>query len=237
MEIKDKVLSFIKENKDKLIIISATFLVFTSILLFITNYFKDTEEKENVISDPIIEIADNEPKETISEIKVDIKGYVKNPGVYSFTTDVRVSDVIETSGGLLSGANTKNINLSKKVFDEMVIIIYSERELEEFKTTSKEECICERTLNDACFEYSVTNNISEYLSEEKLSNNNYSLLNINTASLEEFTSLNGVGESKAKAIIEYRETNGNFKNKEDLMEVSGIGESIYIKIKDLITTE
>ena len=60
-------------------------------------------------------------------------------------------------------------------------------------------------------------------------------ININTATLEELQTLSGIGESKAKAIIEYREENGNFSKPEDILNVSGIGESVYEKIKDNIT--
>ena len=61
------------------------------------------------------------------------------------------------------------------------------------------------------------------------------LVNINTSSLEELLSITGIGESKAKNIIDYRTKNGNFKSKEDIMNVSGIGEALYNKIKDYIT--
>jgi len=64
---------------------------------------------------------------------------------------------------------------------------------------------------------------------------NSKLVNINIASLEELLSITGIGESKAKSIIDYRTKNGNFKSKEDIMNVSGIGESLYNKIKDYIT--
>ena len=60
-------------------------------------------------------------------------------------------------------------------------------------------------------------------------------MNINTASKESLMTLSGIGESKAEKIIEYRNTNGNFKNIEELKNVKGIGDAIYAKIKDKIT--
>ena len=60
-------------------------------------------------------------------------------------------------------------------------------------------------------------------------------ININTADINKLTELDGIGESKAKTIIEYRTTNGLFKNIEDIKNISGIGESLYNKIKDKIT--
>ena len=68
------------------------------------------------------------------------------------------------------------------------------------------------------------------MKESSISN----LVNINTATLEELLSLTGIGESKAKAIIEYRKEN-KFKSIEDIMKVSGIGQSVFDKIKEDIT--
>lgn len=65
--------------------------------------------------------------------------------------------------------------------------------------------------------------------------NSTNIININTANAEQLTSLTGIGEAKAKAIIEYRNVNGAFKSIDDIMEVSGIGESVFVKIKDHIT--
>lgn len=62
-------------------------------------------------------------------------------------------------------------------------------------------------------------------------------VNINTASVSELTTLPGIGEVKAKAIIEYRVANGGFKSIEEIMEVKGIGEKTFLKIKDLIYIE
>lgn len=60
-------------------------------------------------------------------------------------------------------------------------------------------------------------------------------MNINESSIEELTTISGIGESKAKAIIEYRTANGPFKSVEDIKNVSGIGDKLYDKIKAYIT--
>jgi competence protein ComEA len=85
--------------------------------------------------------------------------------------------------------------------------------------------VCEEIKNDACYNEETDENL----------NTSDGKININTSSLEELMTLSGIGESKAKAIIEYREKNGSFKNIEDIVNVSGISETIYAKIKNNIT--
>lgn len=140
-------------------------------------------------------------------IKVDIKGSIVNPGVYEVSNSDRINDVINKAGGLLEDANTSNINLSKRVKDEMVIVISNNQNVEE-------EVIDFETNN-----YTESNN---------------SLVSINSASKEELMSLSGIGESKALAIIKYRE-NQKFNSIEDIKNVNGIGDSLFEKIKDSIT--
>ena len=158
----------------------------------------------------------------VSKVIVDIKGMVNSPGVYEVENGKRVNDVINMAGGLTEEADTSNINLAKIVTDEMTIIIYTKEEvLEKYK---KEVCICDCP-------YIENNSCIEETSSERTS----SLININIASKEELMNLSGLGETKAKSIIEYREKNGNFKNIESIKEVPGIGEAIFEKIKDYIT--
>ena len=94
----------------------------------------------------------------------------------------------------------------------------------------KDEIVCE-PCNNAC--------IKEDDEKSKLDNNENSKtnskININTATKEELLLLNGIGEAKAEAIIEYRTKNGNFTNVEDIKNVSGIGDAAFEKIKDQIT--
>ena len=226
------------------------FIIIIIVLILIIVYILlNPIKKEEVIETKIEEKVENiieEPKK-IEKIKVDIKGMVKNPGVYEMDYNDRVVDVIEKAKGLIEGANTEYINLSKKLIDEMIIIIYSNNEVEKFKEIEKEtiyieyECVCPDNINDTCITESDivnTNGVKEDKNEEETSentsNSKENLISINTGTLEELMTLSGIGESKAQAIIDYREQNGKFENLEDIMNVSGIGESAYSKIKDYI---
>ena len=165
-------------------------------------------------------------------LKVDIKGQVNNPGIYSLKEGSRVIDVIEASGGLTENANTTVINLSKKIEDEMVIIIYSNEEVNNFAKTKE----VEKQIVESCTkkdENSLKNDACINTSNEE-SNTDNKVININTATKEELMTLTGIGESKAKDIITYR-TEKPFTSIEDIKNVPGIGESLFAKIKENIT--
>lgn len=178
-------------------------------LLTFFNFFFKNDNKEVIINDSISDI---EKKDDVEEKKiiVDIKGEVVSPGTYEMSIDDRVQDVIKKAGGLTSKANTESINLSEKVTDEMLIVIPSI----DSNTKPVEEKKPNTTSN---------NNI---VSDGKVS--------INKASIQELMTIKGIGEAKAKAIIDYRNKQGSFKNIDELKNVSGIGNSTFEKIKDYI---
>lgn len=202
----------------KTIIILCTIIVVLGGIIFIL-YKNNSSSKEEIV-DIFEEPEEIKQEESNSKkVIVDIKGMINNPGVYEVDSNLRVNDVIELAGGLKEGADTSNINLAKLVSDEMTIIIYSTEEvIEKFK---QEVCICNCPYiqNDACIN----------------SNNDSNLININTAGIEELTTLTGIGDVKAEAIIKYRSEVGKFKTKEELLNVEGIGEALFEKIKDNIT--
>ena len=189
----------------------------------IDNIENDTELKLEKKDE--VEAKDKDLK-TSNLVKVDIKGRVKNPGVYSVNSDDRVLDVINKAGGVTSDADTSVTNLSKRITDEMVIVIYSKSEVKNFVKVKEEEkekqIACKNDVNDSCVDNDTKSNVSKKIS-------------INTATIDGLTSLNGIGKEKAEAIINYRQTNGKFKNINELLNIKGIGESIFEKIKDNIT--
>lgn len=200
-------------NKKKIIIITLIFLILFYFVFNINNLFI-TEE----IS-------------TLDYIVVEVKGSVKVPGVYEVKKGSRVSDLIHEAGGLLDNADTSIINLSKELEDEMVVVIYNDEETNEMRKGStsvkyiERQCVCPILENDACIEEVISNNSID---------NKTGLVSLNTGTIEELMTLPGIGESKAKLIIKYRDENGGFKKIEDIMNVKGIGESMFEKIKSYI---
>lgn len=224
-------MTFKYRYRKQIIIISLVIITLLITAIPIVNIYSKKEAKSN--SKKTIVLAKKEKNESKQEVqdllKVDIKGEIINPGIYSMPISSRVIDVIEKAGGLTINANTTVINLSKKISDEMVIIIYSNEQVNNFKKTKEQEqeiqtqCVKpseESIKNDACIS-------TEKITTEKIS--------INSASLEQLQTLSGIGESKAKDIINYRETNGLFKSIEDIKNVPGIGEALFAKIKENIT--
>ncbi len=217
-------LKFIKKYKIPLTIITAIIVFILSIFLkyYLVSSSNTISLEDNSLEKEEIEVSsDSKTSEEPELVGVDIKGAVVNPGVYLVENTKRVIDVINEAGGFTANASTEEINLSKKVFEEMVIIVYTKEEVESNNFTSS-------VTNDAL----TTTNDNSSNSNTSPSNTK---VNINTANLETLETLTGIGKSKAQSIIDYREQNGNFTSIEDIKKVSGIGDSIYEKIKDHIT--
>ena len=210
-----KMKSIIYKNKKKVIIISIILIILILTLLKINISKKD----ESVVIKEDNELLKKEEKDN-NLYYVDIKGAVANPGVYSIESNKRVIDAIKMAGGLLDNSDTTNINLSKYVTDEMVIVIYTKEELEQINNS---------------IDYSFNDAYQDYNNSKNKSSDNNNLININSASLEELKTLPGIGDTKAKSIIDYRESNGKFNSIEDIQNVKGIGSSLYEKIKNNIT--
>lgn len=223
----EQVIFYIK--KYKYILICLFLILILTILFFV----KNEQPKESVIE--VFQMASVEEKEQITTIKINIKGAVMNPGVYEISSDSRVEDAIYEAGGLTNDADTSIINLSKKLNDESVIIIYTAEEVRSIKQGNvvvqyiENECNCPEYQNNACIdpEALINNDKSEVSATNKIS--------LNRATIDQLQTLSGIGKAKAEAIIDYRNTNGGFKTIEELKKVKGIGDAIFNKIKDDIT--
>lgn len=212
-------------------------LLIIALLVMDFNCCDDELVEEEIIGEVSVEKSEVETIIEDSEIVVDVKGAVINPGIYKLNSDSRISDAIELAGGLKSNASTKYLNLSKKITDEMVIYVYTTTQIKNMDITPQvqEECSCSTSDISSCAGANVIINGESSNSEDTSNNQLNSKVSINKGSKEELMTVSGIGESKALAIIEYRNANNGFKSLEDIMNVSGIGEALYNKIKDSIT--
>ncbi|MDD3341297.1 MAG: helix-hairpin-helix domain-containing protein [Bacilli bacterium] len=207
-------------------------ILFLFLISVLFSFLKNPTIVENEEDLEPTKVEKEEKKEEL--VLVDVKGAVITPGVYKVKADARIEEALKESGGLRADADTNYINLSKKVKDEMVIIIYTKEEINgmvEGNTTIKyidKECVCPVKQNDGCIGQNKVTNQKEKKTESS------GPVNINNASLEELQTLSGIGEAKAKLIISYREKTP-FLKIEDIQNIKGIGASIFAKIKDNIT--
>ena len=148
------------------------------------------------------------------KILVYVCGYVKAPGVYELAMGSRVVDALEKAGGFLEDANTVYINLARELKDGEQIYFPS-------------------VYEDAS---SILATEFENSSGESLENKSDFPININLADFETLCLIPGIGNTKAEAIIAYRQANGSFSDSQEIMNVSGIGESTYNNIKYYICT-
>ena len=198
--------------------------IITAIIILVAlvvSYVLSLDNKE--VSAENVEITKTDVANVTSKVYVDIKGSVKKPGVYQVSADSIVWDIVNLSGGFTKNAYTKNINLSQKVKDEMVIYVFSKNEMLKMNENVKTDTTC--TTNIINYDNRITTEKKE---------TNTVLVNINTASKEELMNVSGIGASKADSIIAYR-IKTPFSKIEDIMNVSGIGESLFDKIKKYIT--
>lgn len=204
---KEDVVLFFRQNVKSIILAFVCSLVLIIGGLFYFNQNK-TEDYSGVSFSNISNETNNKDEKAENrhdeKIFVDVKGAVKHPGVFETTKDKRVRDLIEEAGGLLDDADTSTLNLSQKVKDQMVIYVLKHGEK------------------------------PKQISDGGSSSSNTDVININTANLEQLMKISGVGKTKAEAIISYREKNGDFKKKEDITKVHGIGKATFEKIKDKI---
>lgn len=146
---------------------------------------------------------------TATVVVVHVVGEVKEPGVYDLPADSRITDAIEAAGGATKDADLTSINLARVLFDGEQIFIGN--------------------INSAAAPSTSSS------SSSSSSTNPAGRININMANAAQLDQLPGIGPVIAGRIVEYRNQNGPFRQLTDLKQVSGIGDAIYDKIKDLIT--
>ena len=150
-------------------------------------------------------------------VYVDVKGMVKAPGLYRFSEGMRVADAIKQAGGPLPTADLEQINLAQPLQDGSAIVIPAKRSDTQGTATLP-----------------PTSALQPVMQAGLLGAQQDATVNINTASIEELMELPGIGESKAQAIIEYREKKRPFRSPEELKQISGIGDKVYERLKDRV---
>jgi competence protein ComEA len=140
---------------------------------------------------------------------VDVKGGVKRPGVYRFTAGERVAAAIAKAGGALPDADLDRVNLAQSLTDGSVVWV-----------PKKGEALspCDNPFLPAARDLSDSPDAG-------------GKVNVNTATLEELMTIPGIGETRAKAILSYRQQHGAFRVPDDLKQVTGIGEKIFERIQ------
>lgn len=141
-----------------------------------------------------------------AECYVYVCGAVAQPGVYILPEGSRIYQAIQLAGGFLPDAEPSAVNQAEAVYDGQMLWI--------------------PTVEEAAADSDMTGDGGEAADD--------GLININTATAEELMTLSGIGESKAKSIVEYRTGHGNFQSIEELMNVDGIKEGVFNRVKDSI---
>ena len=149
---------------------------------------------------------------------MDIKGAVKNPGVYELRAGARVHEAIQKAGGLTADAEAKSINQAQKLTDEAVIYVA--------KIGEEGADVTQGGQHQAGASDSAS-----------ASGGKSDKVNLNTATEAELQTISGIGQKRASDIIAYRESNGRFKSVDDLKKVSGIGDKTLEKLKEYVTVD
>ena len=166
--------------------------------------------------------------EEAKTLVVHICGAVSAPGVYELPAGSRIIDAVEAGGGFLPEADEACCNLAEEIVDGCQIYIMTKTESCADGQTEKKAGI--QTSPDSDMQTTDRNVRSN--SAPALENG---LVNLNTADVAALMTLPGIGESRATAIISYREQHGAFAQIEDIMKISGIKQAAFSKIKDKIT--
>ena len=182
-----------------------------------TASYVDADEVSQVEEAPQVDtFSDSEEEEPLpeemSQIYVYVCGEVTSPGVYILLEGSRICDAFEQAGGLTDNAAIDYWNQARILEDGEMLYVPTKEEAKELRELSNTAVSPENTQNDT-----KSNKV-----------------NINTASKETLMTLPGIGEAKAQAIINYRQTYGSFASIEEIMNVEGIKEGMYEKIKEYI---
>jgi competence protein ComEA len=206
--------------KRKMTMITVAMAFVAGGIYFFSQQGEDPADTEDIFS---VTAKEAEMEQSVNEsaaepeiIKVDVKGAVKSPGIFTAQAGDRVIDLISSAGSFTEKADTDKVNFAQIIEDQMVIYVPEIGE----EDKGNLENIQVGTTGDA-----VTKGTSG------------GLVNLNTATQEDLQTLTGIGPSKADAILEYRETVGKFKEVDELKQVTGIGDKTFERLRDSISVK
>lgn len=150
------------------------------------------------------------PAKASGEVKVDVKGAVHSPGVYSLPGGSRVADAIQAAGGASEQSDLEALNLAQKLQDGGYVLVPEKGNQQKANSSGS------------------ANTPAGSLAQN-------GKLNINTATEEQLDALQGIGLTRAKAIVQHREQYGPFQTVEDLLKIKGFGPKLLETIKDRLT--
>ncbi len=167
-------------------------------------------------------VSDKEMQQAM--IYVDVCGAVANPGVFQLAAGSRVFQAIEAAGGYLPEAALTCVNRAGVLTDGQQLYILTQEEMErQGRDPAEMSGASDGQMNGSA---GTGQNTGMTAQDNRI--------NINTADEAQLTTLTGIGATRAQAIIAYREENGPFAAIEDIMNVQGIKEGTFAKIKDEI---
>lgn len=173
---------------------------------------KNSDPEEKITRTELVEKEDasdeEKPDSQKESIFVYVCGQVASPGVYELPLDARIFEALDAAGGVLPDGAADSLNLARKAEDGLKVYVPSREEAAENPAVSDPDAGAQPGTGK---------------------------VNLNTAGMEELMTLTGIGKTRAEAILTYREEQGNFESPEEIMEVEGIKEGIYEKLKDEIT--
>ena len=155
--------------------------------------------------------------ESSAQVAVYVCGAVERPGIVYLPEGSRKAEALEAAGGFSEDADRNYVNLAAKIKDGEQI----------YFPTLAEGLVSERLVSEA----------EKTVPGEAGGKEEGAAVNLNTADVAALCTLTGIGEARARDIIRYREQNGRFERREDIMKVSGIKESTYEKIKEQISVD
>lgn len=156
---------------------------------------------------------------------VHVCGAVMRPGVYELPAGCRVYEAVQEAGGFSESADQDYVNQAQTLRDGVKLVIPTREEVAAL--SAAEDNKTEATAG-------IVEEASRDIETEESGQTADGRININTATEAELCNIPGIGGTRAAAIVAYRESHGSFQKPEDIMNVSGIKEGLYGKIKDSI---